>query len=63
MSQPAAHRVLDEATADRSAPMRDWFLRDSSWTDARWALAPTSALEEERPVFLRWDFKHADSSR
>src|SRR6266478_2589667 len=57
MSKAAAHRVLDEATADRIAPTRDWFLRDCTWTDACWALAPTSTLEEERPVFLHWGFK------
>jgi hypothetical protein len=57
MSKPTARRSLDEATADRIAPTRDWFLRGSTWMDACWALAPTSALEEERPVFLRWDFK------
>lgn len=63
MRQPAADRALDEATADRTAPSRGWFLRDSMWTDVCWALAPTSALEEERPVFLRWDFKLAGGDR
>lgn len=56
MSKPTAHRALDEATADRIAATRDGFLRGSTWKDACWGLAPTSALEEERPVFLRWDF-------
>jgi len=63
MSKPAAHRALDDAPEVRAAPTRDWFLRDSTWTDACWALAPTSALEEERPVFLRWDFKLAGGER
>jgi len=57
MSKAVAHRVLDKATADRIAPPRDWFLRNSTWTDACWALAPTSTLEEECPVFLRWGFE------
>jgi integrase len=63
MSRPVAHRALNEATADRAAPTRDWFLCNSTWTDACWTLAPTSALEEERPVLLRWDFKLAGGDR
>lgn len=63
MSPRAIHRVLDKATIDRAAPTRDWFLRNSTWTDGCWALAPTSALEEERPVFLRWDFTLAGGDR
>lgn len=55
MSQIAPHRALDDA-ANESAPTRGWFLQDSTWTDARWVFAPTSALEEERPVVSRWDF-------
>jgi len=35
---------------------RDWFLRDSSWTDLCWVFTPTSELEEERPIRIRWDF-------
>jgi hypothetical protein len=35
---------------------RDWFLRGSSWDDPHWVLAPTSALQETRPVIIRWDF-------
>jgi integrase len=35
---------------------RDWFLRDSQWSDSTWRFAPTSILEEERPVRLSWDF-------
>jgi hypothetical protein len=42
----------------REAPLaRDWFLRDSTWSDPCWILAPTSALEEEDPVRIRWDFE------
>lgn len=57
MSKATAHRALEEACTDSVAPARDWFLRRSTWKDACWVLAPTSALEEERPVLLRWDFK------
>jgi len=35
---------------------RDWFLRDSSWDDVQWILAPTSAPQENRPRSIRWDF-------
>ena len=35
---------------------KDWFLRDSRWGDALWIFAPTSRLEEGRPVRVRWDF-------
>jgi hypothetical protein len=31
-------------------------LRDSLWSDATWIFAPTSVLEEERPVRFSWDF-------
>lgn len=37
-------------------PARDWFLRDSKWSDPRWVFAPTSVLEEEHPVYIHWDF-------
>jgi len=43
--------------ASASEPSRrDWFLRDSLWNDATWIFAPTSVLEEERPVRFSWDF-------
>ena len=35
---------------------RDWFLQHCQWTDACWIFAPTSLLEEEHPVRIRWDF-------
>jgi integrase len=35
---------------------RTWFLLDSAWHDPVWILKPTSALEESRPVRLRWSF-------
>jgi integrase len=34
----------------------DWFLRSSRWDGAVWTLAPTSVLDEEHLVQLRWDF-------
>jgi hypothetical protein len=44
-------RPVDDTTGDRA-----WFLLESSWEDAVWVLAPGNALEERRPVRLRWDF-------
>lgn len=35
---------------------RDWFLCDSSWHDVAWTFTPTTLLEEEHPVRIRWDF-------
>jgi integrase len=46
-------RDREIAAAARS---RDWFLRDSRWEDPHWVLAPTNALQEDRPIFIRWDF-------
>jgi integrase len=45
------------ATSEPVSPTRDWFLCNSAWDDTWWVFAPTSALEEERPVRIRWDFK------
>jgi integrase len=36
---------------------RDWFLKDSTWTDGTWTFAATNVLEEDYPVRIRWDFK------
>ena len=62
MSKATAH-LAHEASKDRIAPTQGWFLRRSTWNDPCWALAPTSALEEERPVLLRWDFKLSGDDR
>ena len=62
MSKVTAH-LAHEASTDRVAPTQDLFLRRSTWNDPCWALAPTSALEEERPVLLRWDFKLSGDDR
>jgi len=35
---------------------RTWFLVDSTWQDPVWLFKPTNALEESRPVRLRWNF-------
>jgi integrase len=35
---------------------RTWFLLDSAWHDPVWIFKPTNALEEARPVRLRWSF-------
>src|SRR5687768_8419027 len=63
MSKVLAHRASDAATHDQVTASRDWFLRHSTWTDDCWTLVPTSALEEECPVFLHWDFKLPDGGR
>jgi integrase len=42
--------------SDREHSDRDWFLRDSAWGDAVWALAPTNLLEEGRMPLIRWGF-------
>ncbi len=52
----SAASLVGAATSDRAPPTRDWFLRDSTWTGVCWVFTPTSALEEERPIRLRWDF-------
>jgi integrase len=48
------HQAVSLPDADSR---RDWFLRDSRWSDVRWSLAPTGVLEEERPVEISWDFQ------
>jgi integrase len=52
-----------ESMSPQHARARDWFLRDSHWDDAQWVLAPTSALHEDRPVVIRWDFTLPDGRR
>jgi integrase len=42
---------------------RDWFLRNSSWTDAVWIFEPTSRLDEDHPQRIRWDFTLSDGYR
>lgn len=44
-------RAVEPASVDRA-----WFLVDSTWHDAVWVFKPTNALEESRPVRLRWNF-------
>ncbi|HKY23306.1 MAG TPA: hypothetical protein VJM31_18970 [Vicinamibacterales bacterium] len=57
MTPAALNRPLDDSQRGRALPgARDWFLRDSIWTDDHWVFAPTSILEQERPVRLCWDF-------
>jgi integrase len=41
---------------DATSTERDWFLRDSGWSDPVWVLVPTSVLDAERPIRLHWDF-------
>jgi integrase len=38
-------------------PARNWFLINSKWSDACWVFSPTSSLEEEHPVRIRWDLR------
>lgn len=56
MSKISTRRAQPSTPAAADQPARDWFLRDSTWSDACWIFAPTSALEEESPVRIRWDF-------
>ena len=42
---------------------REWFLRDSLWTDTVWILEPTSRLDEDHPQRIRWDFTLSDGQR
>ena len=49
----AARTVSNDAAPVRQ---RDWFLHNSQWKDIAWIFAPTSRLEEDHPVHLRWDF-------
>jgi integrase len=54
MSSRPARQVIDRAQPEHTD--RDWFLRDSTWDDAVWVLAPTNLLEEEQLPRIRWDF-------
>jgi hypothetical protein len=56
MTKISPHRAHDSTPAAEDRRARDWFLRDSTWSDACWIFVPTSALEEESPVRIRWDF-------
>lgn len=55
------------ASPDARAPGRTddraWFLVESKWEDPVWVLAPGNALEERRPVRIRWDFELPDDRR
>ena len=42
---------------------RDWFLRNSSWTDTVWIFEPTSRLDEDHPHRIRWDFTLSSGQR
>ncbi len=65
---PATAAPISQASVGEQS-RRDWFLRDSLWSDATWLFAPTSLLEEEHPVRFSWDFslpgggRFTDSSR
>ena len=48
--------ALDTQTCEPLSADRTWFLRDSAWHDPLWIFKPTSALEESRPVRVRWSF-------
>jgi len=59
MTTPSATSLIPAAgrePMEHEARPRDWFLRDSVWTDALWILTPSSTLNEEHPVRIRWDF-------
>ena len=54
--QPTLDHAPAATLAEGDTRARDWFLRDSTWDDACWLLAPTNLLEEEAPQRIRWDF-------
>jgi integrase len=59
-----SYRHAPKSVTSREAPLaRDWFLRDSTWLDRCWIFAPTSALEEEDPAKIRWDFQLSEDER
>jgi integrase len=57
MTVPIFRAALAAPEPLQHAPKRDWFLRGSTWRDGVWGFAPTSLLEEEHPVQIRWDFR------
>ena len=61
--QPTVDRAPAAALADSDTRGRDWFLRDSTWDDACWLLAPTNLLEEEAPQRIRWGFSLPSGGR
>lgn len=56
-------RPTISAARSHDGPHRDWFLRNSSWTDAVWIFEPTSRLDEDHPQRIRWDFTLSDGYR
>jgi integrase len=54
MTLEAAAPIFVATAGDQRC--RDWFLRNSLWSDTTWIFAPTSVLEEEHPVSFSWDF-------
>jgi hypothetical protein len=61
MSSSTTAPIFESPTSEPS--QRDWFLRDSLWSDATWIFAPTSVLEEEHPIHFSWDFSLPSSRR
>jgi integrase len=59
---PPSRSSTPASSAEHSGT-RDWFLRDSHWDDVQWVLAPTSAVHEDRPVVIRWDFTLPNARR
>src|SRR5258707_13753942 len=49
--------IATNLVRDPETSRRDWFLRDSAWQDVTWTFAPTTLLEEEYPVRIRWDVR------
>ena len=48
--------ALDAQPCEPLSSDRTWFLLDSAWHDPVWIFKPTSALEESRPIRVRWSF-------
>ena len=55
-SSRSPNPTLEAQSGDHLSTDRTWFLVDSTWQDPVWLFKPTNALEESRPVRLRWNF-------
>ena len=55
-SSRSPNPTLEAQSGTHLSNDRTWFLVDSTWQDPVWLFKPTNALEESRPVRLRWNF-------
>ena len=63
MTVPIFRAALPAPEPLHQARKRDWFLRGSTWRDVVWVFAPSSLLEEDHPVRIRWDFRFSHRRR